>query len=472
MFSANRAHHARKREHKFENEQKVNNKNRADDYYSYNKGYKKGFQDGRQKGIQEGIQKERERFQREDQERRKKKRRERFKDSVQVLMIFLLVIVIAACLSFYIEKVFLGIITISTGLFTISIINPLKESIKSYESVPYDIQADNSILTRVLAGGREIFKNVIKNGKSLFLLMLSCSILLGGLIGKYEVQARFVTGSEAFVDAFFHYENHTMKKTSDLSENEISGSQEQVGQMELPDITDQKSNLDDVSGSGSVETTDMLDVLLEETDISEDELSMVEISDSEIEQELGLPVEEYNLAFFREGEYSFTDEDDQQKINNNVQQFVQDVRSEKLVSSFDQTAPQDIKDEIANLSKREEAASSFSEIQTINSVRKKTYEDYPKRSFTNLISNSEQKQALVLVFYKGQQKTIMYHYVQSILWNMEFLKYAGNTKSDVEERLSLIAKRYEDIAFVCTECKEREYATKLQKAFEYAAGQY
>lgn len=167
----------------------------------------------------------------------------------------------------------------------------------------------------------------------------------------------------------------------------------------------------------------------------------------------------------------------QEQLNDIVLSTVQSWCDEKRDNVFDKDleqggAPQKEKDKISIASKSEQPDDSFSDIEDRLDLRESIAKDYPKRTLKQLIANDYQGLALRLVWHEGVQSTIIYNYGQSILFNFECLKFADNTDKLIKQRLTIIAQRYEDIAYVCPDYERAGEARSLAIAFRYAADQY
>lgn len=470
MWIKGKAHRGKRRERKFETDDRLNVKDRAIAEYNYRKGYKKGREEGIREGIQEGIKQE--------SENKKVKKRKKMVASCGMFALFFIVVAFSAWLCAVFEKVFVVVCTFATSFLGIGIVYPIKEKVKNNGDKKGDVQAGEGILQTALKGGMKLWKGVRNNSMSIFLIGLSVALFIGGAWGRFKMSVCLEKASQTFVETFMESNKETLKN---LSNSEGNGSSDEENKPEQDDETDQDSQAvqstqgdapDEDAASDNEVTANEMETFFEESDINKEELRQIEIADTVILQELDLKDEEYIAVFFTGGEYQIEDWEDQQEINDKVIKAISDMREEEKISIFDRMASQNLKDEVERMKNTDETTKSFSEKQNISERRQKVYEDFPKRSFTSLISNSEQWQALALIYYNGQQKSIMYHYAQSIIWDMEYLKYKWNTEEDIKDRLLIIAQRYEDIAFICTNCSERKLAQRLQVAFENAAEQF
>lgn len=167
----------------------------------------------------------------------------------------------------------------------------------------------------------------------------------------------------------------------------------------------------------------------------------------------------------------------QEQLNSRVLSTVKGWCGEQRDNVFDREpeqggAPQEDKDAISRASKSEQPDDSFSDVEDRLDCREGIVKDYPKRTLMQLVANGYQGLALRLVWHEGVQATIIYYYGQSILFDFECLKFADSTDKVIKERLTIIAQRYEDIAYVCPNYERAEDAGKLAAAFRYAANQY
>lgn len=201
------------------------------------------------------------------------------------------------------------------------------------------------------------------------------------------------------------------------------------------------------------------------------QLDKAEVTNEQRNMALQLSDEDDYSIFTRWGNGS------QEQLNDKVLSTVQGWCGEKHDNVFDKEpeqggAPQKDKDAISKASEDEHPDDSFSNIEGRLDLRESIAKDYPKRTLMQLIANGYQNLALRLVWHEGVQSTIIYYYGQSILFDFECLKFADNTDKTIKERLTIIAQRYEDIAYVCPDYERAGEARSLAEAFRYAANQY
>lgn len=495
MFPENMAHYGNWGERKFDNDKCPDARHKKEIHiYSYQEGYQKGYEKGNEAGFQEGFQKgiEQERAKREAErlKRNKKKKKQEAQAKkkrivviicrVFMLFFFIVVSAVCACLCAFFEGLGRWMVGASGLLFVASIFEPIKELIikELITKDKSDGDKHKDFLLTAFNGLRRAWRHIRYNSLIALLLGLSLSFFVGAFYEGLNIHKCVTEGKEAFQEAFVKYNSKILKKSSDNEAEELLEDNNQVirtdeAEWENQEVRPESDCVTDENAAVDSEITVCArEDFFEESDTSEDELSQVEIADVETEQIINLSAEHSAAVFFTGGDYQIFDWENQQEINDKVLAMVSGARSEEKLSIFDQMAPRDMRNDISEMAKQDKSTNSFSEKQSINTKRIAAYEEYPKRSLAGLISNSEQWQALALFYYDGQQETIMYHYAQSVLWDIEYLKYKGNTESDIQDRLLIIAKRYEDIAFTCTKCSERGYAQKLQAAFENAAGHY
>lgn len=208
-----------------------------------------------------------------------------------------------------------------------------------------------------------------------------------------------------------------------------------------------------------------------------DLLINMEITADEKEQELFLSLYDYNAIFFQDNFHELSDQDSQEKFDEVVKEFVNYLLEKENENLFDKPeeaggAPENVRRDISEASEKEEQAHSFREVVKILEVRQSIYILYPKKSLANLISNGYHKLAYMLYVNQGNRNSMVYYYGQSILYDFEYLSFAGNDGKQIRERLLKIAQRYRDIAYVYPDYAAFGIAEKLAIAFENAAAQY
>ncbi|MDE7178245.1 MAG: hypothetical protein K2O59_10545 [Lachnospiraceae bacterium] len=327
-----------------------------------------------------------------------------------------------------------------------------------------DTQENMGVFQTFLSGIKELWKSIRINEKLFALSVVCLGCVIGGAIGKFEVVSRTVSGAEAFGEAWISYESHKIEVNND---GEVDGESAQMNDSTEVKPSEEPNVSDRSDGNSDIED------FIEKSDYDVDDLRQIEISDIELNHIVDLSSEDYEFIFFTGEGYVIEDWEDQEEIDDAVLEMIKDLRREKKVNLFDGgIAPQDVQNEINYASEDEKKAKSFMEIERIQQVRVDVYRDYPKKSIANLVGNSEQLKALVLYYYRGRQQSILYHYGKSILWESEYLKYEDVSNDVASKRLSKIAQRYGDIAFVCKDCPESARATRLQTAYENAANWY
>lgn len=341
------------------------------------------------------------------------------------------------CLSFVydnIDRVWFGVVVV--GILTTVGTCLIKE-----ESLRTQRGDDETFLLGAWRELKAVCKLLFRNNFYILLLFLCIVILFGGVTGKFDVFARFTFASKKFMVAFRDYD-----KGIEGEENA-----EEVMDQNIPEAAWQ---------------------ILKNYEGDSEEIKQMKIYPNEIDLVLNLSDAERGIVFFTQGDYAIEDWDDQEEINDKVLRMVEDARKTGLVNKFEDFAPQEIKNDISKASDDEMDVECFSDVKNINTIRSDIYTVYPKKSIANLISNGNQKLALILMCHNGKQVTILYYYAQAVIWEMEFIRYSDISNSTVKEHLNKIAQRYKDIEKVCLKCDEVRYAEKLHIAFENAANQY
>jgi len=227
-------------------------------------------------------------------------------------------------------------------------------------------------------------------------------------------------------------------------------------------------------GETAVVTMEMKKELTEGDESLIQQLDSMKVTQGQRKLEMNLSPEDYDIVFPEE---SGGDAFSQERLNQAVLQDVRGLASHHQENVFDKPeeqggAPQGLKDDIHWVSVGEENAKTFEEVNDRVNFREDTNMQYPKKTLVQLIANDYQNLALLLVWYGGNKNTIVYFYGQSIINDLKYLEYAGNSDKTIKDKLLIIAQRYKDIAYVCPELEEAENARRLEAAFRYAASQY
>lgn len=204
-------------------------------------------------------------------------------------------------------------------------------------------------------------------------------------------------------------------------------------------------------------------------------LQQAVITPEELNTITALSQQDRDLVFFlNRKDLDWTD---QNAVNEAVSQMIDEKYSMQMENVFDKSvndggAPQWLCNLVAQASEDEISAVSFSEIKSIRDVRADAFEQYPKKSLANLLSNDNQKLAIVLYINGGEEESIVYYYSQSILRDFECLQFAQNSNATIKDKLISIAQRYRDMVYTCPGMENLENASVLAEAFENAANQY
>lgn len=463
----------------------------------YAKGFEAGETSGYQKGFDEGKEAEKEK-RKEYLRAQQKKQAEKKKICVRQRLGFFLLSIAMICV---VAKVYEGFASISP-LFDIAcvlstvfcLLKPVWSAVTSAQNMGVDTSEGSGILQKLWDGLKEIWKGIQKNRVSLFLFVCFIWLLSGCLMGYLRLipcmKAAAASCGKTFEEKFREL-NPEVSKTNQGDEKDNACQSGRADDSAVGEMLGEIDLLAGVEELFAVMEVQAKEETLKEADI--DELSEIAISDSDLEQEIELSAEDWNKVFFSCGDYVIHDWDNQDEINEKVLDMVKDACKEEkscildinaleaaweteglgvFKEGTDKTAEDmkaEIEDRIARLSNDEKVVRNFQEIERIRRSREEIYGYYSQQGLANLIANGEHKQALVLLYYGGHQETIQYHYAQSILWNIEFVKHENTSVDTVRKKLDFIAMRYKDIACVCKECGNAAKASKLQSAFEYAA---
>lgn len=508
MDYRNGSYHGNKTEHQFYTEEEIYRMLQEAQRYGYRRGVKKGEESGYEKGFakgkEEGICQEREsekekfnEYLKTQQEEREKERKTRVSEIGRDCLLAVGIIWGIAWGYGKLIILFEWFDRVCFGGMLLCVIKPIWSAFTDAKNMGGDTRRQKGLFRTLRATLNKLWETINNNDVSMGLFVIFICLLSGCVIGHFHLipcmRTAVVDGSVSFGKEFRELNNLQLQNETGTKEENTSEESQQPEQRDEPAAMNQPEQTDILDGAK--ESFEIMKVQAKEETLKDadvNELSKIEISGSELKQKRELPVKDYNEVFFSGEEYLIEDWDDQDKINEKVLGMVKEARKEKKACildisalaeeyDIDQTGFEegeatteedilaDIKEEISALSSDEKDVKSFQEIERIKEQRKKIYQYYSQQDLANLIANGEHKQALVLLYHNGHQETIQYHYAQSILWNIEYMKHENTSIDKVRERLNFIAARYKDIACVCTECGDSDKALKLQEAFKYAA---
>lgn len=154
----------------------------------------------------------------------------------------------------------------------------------------------------------------------------------------------------------------------------------------------------------------------------------------------------------------------------------EDRRREKRKNVFDSKATQPEKDEISNISERENNARKESiylnkKIDDVN-TRVNYFEKKPKDKLAQLISNDFHLLALIAFYYNYSDNVKLYYYSKAIEYGLEEISFENVANTTAKQKLIWIATRYDDIVFTCKDTYERKRAKKLARAFRKLSHEY
>ena len=109
---------------------------------------------------------------------------------------------------------------------------------------------------------------------------------------------------------------------------------------------------------------------------------------------------------------------------------------------------------------------------TDTNTRINYYENLPKATLAQLISNDYQLLALIAFYYGYSSDVIIYYYAKSIEYALEYISFKEVADDTVKQKLLWIAARYDDIAFTCKKTKEAKWASKLSIAYQSLSYEY
>ena len=370
-----------------------------------------------------------------------KERKKKFITTIIGIVICIIYIIISACIYTFLKGKYEHI---DVMWFSVVVLGALATIVKCVldEKQNNSYRENDECLFEGARKGYIIFKDgLFRNNLLTFCILAVICLGMGGLAGELDIVARIAYASKAFAKGFVTY--------GEVVNDEQNDGADEVGVL-----------------------TETVEIVMQRYEGAPNEITNIKVSSNDKNLLLRLSDKERNEVFFQEKDI-ISDWDDQQKLNEEVLQWISGMHAEGLENRFDDFAPQPVKDEISEASRLEKVASSFGEVKNVSQTREDVYVGYPKKSIANLISNDYHRLALILLRNKGQGETILYLYSQSILWDFEVIKYTDVSDSTMKDRLNRIAQRYEDMSLVCTDCEDvTNYATKLQLAFENAADQY
>lgn len=316
---------------------------------------------------------------------------------------------------------------------------------------------------------KEAFSRVLHNKKRIQIIMTALIILISAIgLSKYKVYARTKEGVNAFKSSFLNYEE---KEETKLEEGDKTG--EEV--TEEPENNEEKITSDmsdDITGEDLYVYTK--EEIIEQFGIDNYmEVKNILMSCEDKNLEKYLPYDDYAQIFFQNGKYKIKDWNNQTEIDEKVFQRIEDEIAQNKQNIFDESAPEDLKNKIDAVRKKGEEKITFAERIEITTFREITYEQYPKSKLALLTANDNQAYAMAFVIIGGKQQTQMYYYGQSVLWGLKYISYEDVSERAIIQRINWIAKRYEDIRFICfKEDTEYMYADRLMTAYRHAAASF
>lgn len=207
-------------------------------------------------------------------------------------------------------------------------------------------------------------------------------------------------------------------------------------------------------------------------------LNYTEVTLADYNQALNLKLssDNYNLIFFYGNQYKITAWNDEKIILSQVRNLFEDRRKEKNKNLFDAKATQPQKDEIYKISEKEDKAdqeyTDLNDKITDMNTRINYYENLPKATLAQLISNDYHLLALLAFYYGYSHDAIIYYYSKSIEYALEYISFEDVADDIVKQKLLWIAARYDDIEFTCKHTTEAEWAPKLSAAFRCLSYEY
>ena len=156
---------------------------------------------------------------------------------------------------------------------------------------------------------------------------------------------------------------------------------------------------------------------------------------------------EKEWLFFRGSQYRVDADEDIKTIANKLLPFLQKILNVKQASTFSESSPQSIQDEIAGASALEEIMKDAGDLDAVIRMRTAVW-DKQYRSFAIawLLANNMQKYAVVVAHASKGFETIEYYYAYSIFWSWRALSF-NTLDLPADVILAYISGRYKDIAY-------------------------
>lgn len=183
-----------------------------------------------------------------------------------------------------------------------------------------------------------------------------------------------------------------------------------------------------------------------------------------------------NYIFFLDGQYKIESWDNEEDILLKVSCLTRNKHKEKNKNVFDQEANELEKNEINAISNRQKNKKGknipISERLDDTNTRSNFYSTMPKASLALLLANDYHLFALIAFYYGYPDDVIIYYYVKSIEYQLEYISFKEVSDETVKEKLIWISTRYEDIVFTCNDTTEASLAKKLAYAFRCLSSEY
>lgn len=177
--------------------------------------------------------------------------------------------------------------------------------------------------------------------------------------------------------------------------------------------------------------------------------------------------EEESKLFFLDGSYKITNWTDTDAIVNQLYPFVEELLAPQTENLFDKDAPDDVKDDISDVSNLEKIMTNSNDLDKIIEKRIEVWgSNYKKYGIAFLLANNMQHYANEYTIIDGAYETIKYYHAQSIFWTWDSLAFKYVTPHMLKDGLNYISARYHDIADQAAKGSEEEiYALALYEAF-------
>lgn len=180
----------------------------------------------------------------------------------------------------------------------------------------------------------------------------------------------------------------------------------------------------------------------------------------------------YQNLFYLDGKYAIEDWEDDEKISEKVEEYVDALIGEAREDRFSASTDREVKKKVDKASQDEGTMETTGDLDGVIALRESIFSNHPFGEMAKLIAEDYNGYGVAYDDIGGRINTREYYWCTSVYWFQRVLTFSSSA-GIVPDILRRIGSRYKDLAYIYPDGSEEELrATKLGEAYLSLARSY